>query len=232
MIRFTRMRSASPAVSVAAFLAVWAAPLLALASPAHGTEPATEHEAEHAAGIKWWGDGFLGGPGEDGRTGFLLIILNFVVLLLLLNKILFKNLRSANAEASDAIRLELERATKARAEAEALVIEYETKLSALETEVEEIRAQAKASAEAEYARIVAEAEGQAVKIEKAAIDAGEREAARRRTELENEIVESALARAESAIRSSFGAADQRRLVDAWIDEVSSTEIDTKTGAVN
>lgn len=230
MIRFTSI--------VAAFFAVWAAPLLALASPPHGGEHGGEHGAdaahgaEHAGGIKWWGDGFLGGPGEDGKTGFILIIVNFVVLMLLLNKILFKNLRSSNAEASDAIRLELERATKARSEAEALVKEYETKLSALETEVAEIRSHAKQTAEAEYERIVADAKAQAEKIEKAAVDAGEREAARRRAELENEIVESALARAEAAIRSSFGAADQRRLVDAWVDEVTNTEINTQAGAVN
>ncbi|MCA9685729.1 MAG: VWA domain-containing protein, partial [Myxococcales bacterium] len=48
-----------------------------------------------------------------------------------------------------------------------------------------------------------------------------REAARYRTEIENEIVEQAVARAEAAIRKSFAGADQRRLVDAWVDEVSS-----------
>ncbi len=221
---------------IGAFAAVWLAPALALAAPPHGeehgAEHAGEHAAEHASGIKWLGDGFLGGPGEDGRTGFLLILVNFVVLMLVLNKILFKNLRSSNAEASDAIRLELERATKARAEAESLVKEYETKLSALETEVADIRAAAKVAADAEHERILADARAQAKKIEQAAVRAGEREAARRRAELENEIVESALVRAESAIRSSFGASDQRRLVDAWIDEVSSTKIESSAGAVN
>jgi F0F1-type ATP synthase membrane subunit b/b' len=208
-------------IRFAAFSMVWLAPVLAFASPphadgaaAHGTTP----------GIKWLGDGFLGGPGADGRTGFALILINFVALMWVLNKILFKNLRSSNAEASDAIRLELERATKARSEAEALFREYETKLQALETEVADIRAAAKAAGEAEYNRILAEAREAAEKIEQAAVRAGEREAARRRAELESEIVESALARAESAIRSTFAAGDQRRLVDAWIDEVSKTDI--------
>jgi F0F1-type ATP synthase membrane subunit b/b' len=219
-------------LKVAAFATVWLAPALALASPPHGEEHGTEHAAEPASGIKWLGDGFLGGPGEDGRTGFLLILLNFVVLMLVLNKLLFKNLRSSNAEASDAIRLELERATKARSEAESLVREYEVKLQALETEVEEIRAAAKVAAESEYDRIIADAHEQADKIEQAAVRAGEREALRRRAELENEIVDSALARAEAAIRSSFGATDQRRLVDAWIDEVATTDIKSSAGAVN
>jgi F0F1-type ATP synthase membrane subunit b/b' len=216
------------------FMAVWLAPLLVLASPpkADKAEAGTEHAAEHADGIKWLGDGFLGGPGEDGRTGYLLMLINFVVLMLVLNKLLFKNLRSSNAEASDAIRLELDRATKARSEAESLVKEYETKLSALEVEVDQIRAQAKLTAEAEFERIVADAHLQATKIEEAAVRAGEREALRRRAELENEIVESALARAEAAIRSSFGAPDQRRLVDAWITEVGSTALESRPGRVN
>lgn len=218
--------------SVAAFAAVWLAPVIALASPPHGEEHAAEHGTEHASGIKWLGDGFLGGPGADGKTGYLLLIINFVVLMLVLNKILFKNLRSSNAEASDAIRLELERATKARSEAESLVREYETKLQALETEVADIRTAAKLAAEAEYGAIVADAREQAEKIQQAAIRAGEREAARRRAELENEIVETALARAEAAIRSTFAAGDQRRLVDAWIDEVAKTDIKSQAGTVN
>ena len=224
----TRIRKLS--FAAAAFVAVWAAPLIALASPAaEGGEHGAEHGGEHAVhvgnkGIKWIGDGFLGGPGEDGRTGFLIILINFGALLLILNKILFSNLKKANAEKSDAIRLELERATEARSAADALVKEYEAKLTALEAEIEEIRTAAKSAAEAEHARIVAEANEQAEKIKSAAARAAEREAARLGTQLENEIVDQAMARAEKAIRDSFGGPDQRRLVDAWITEVSSTQI--------
>ena len=228
---------AAISASIAAFAIVWAAPLLALASPeAHGEAGGhgAEHGAEHGAhvgnqGIKWIGDGFLGGPGEDGRTGFLIILINFAALLLVLNKLLFSNLRKANAEKSDAIRLELERATEARNTAEELVKEYETKLSALEVEIGEIRSTAKAQAEAEHARIIAEAHEQAKKIKIAAERAAEREAARQRTQIENEIVDQALARAEEAIRKSFGGSDQRRLVDAWITEVSSAQINQAGG---
>lgn len=209
------------------FLLVWLAPLLVLASPPHGEEHAGP------SGIKGIGDGFLGGPGADGKTGYVIMLVNFVALMLILNKILFKNLRSRNAEVSDAIRLELERATKARSEAEALFREYETKLQALESEVADIRAAAKAAGEAEFDRIVAEAREQAEKIEQAAVRAGEREAARRRAEFEKEIVDSALARAEAAIRSTFAVGDQRRLVDAWIDEVAKTDINKPShGRVN
>jgi F0F1-type ATP synthase membrane subunit b/b' len=215
---------------IAAFVCVWLAPLsLALASPPDHAGDAHATGVGHApegggGGIKWLGDGFLGGPGEDGRTGFLIILINFAVLMLVLNKLLFRNLTRANAEKSDSIRLELERATKARAEAEALVQEYDTKLSALEVEVASIRATAIASAEAERKRIIAAAERAAEGIKQAATRAAEREAARVRAEIEREIATQALDRAETAIRSSFGATDQRRLVDAWIADVSATNM--------
>jgi F0F1-type ATP synthase membrane subunit b/b' len=215
-------------MKIAAFLIVWLAPLAhALASPPadHG---GNAHETEHV-GIKWLGDGFLGGPGEDGRTGFLIILINFAVLMIVLNKLLFRNLARANAEKSDSIRLELERATKARSEAEALVQEYDTKLSALETEVASIRATAVASAEAERKRILAAAERAAEGIKLAATRAAERESARVRAEIEREIATQALDRAEAAIRSSFGATDQRRLIDAWISDVSATKASSMTG---
>lgn len=219
-----------PSLVLGAFVLVWLAPLAqALASPPHGEAAAGEpHVAESGAesgcGLRGIGDGFLGGPGEDGKTGFVLIVLNFVVLMLVLNKLLFRNLRRSNAEKSDVIRLELERATRARTEAEALVEEYEAKLAALETEVAEIRAAAKESAQAEHQRIIAEAHTAADNIKAAAARAAEREAARYRTALEHEIVDQAIARAETAIRASFAPADQRRLVDAWVDEVTSTSI--------
>lgn len=217
-------------LGASAFALVWLTPLgQVLASPEAGHAEAGHaeagHAAEHAGGIKWLGDGFLGGPGADGRTGFLIILINFVVLMLVLEKLLFRNLRRSNAEASDVIRLELERATKARGEAEALVLEYEAKLAALEAEVAEIRAEAKYSAAAEHARILVEAGEQAEKIKLAATRAAEREAARYRVELEREIVDQALGRAETAIRASFGGTDQRRLIDAWVDEVSAARID-------
>jgi F0F1-type ATP synthase membrane subunit b/b' len=218
-------------MKIAAFACVWLAPLsLALASPPDHAGDA--HAPEGGGGIKWLGDGFLGGPGEDGRTGFLIILINFAVLMLVLNKLLFRNLTRANAEKSDSIRLELERATKARAEAEALVQEYDTKLSALEVEVASIRATAIASAEAERKRIIAAAERAAEGIKQAATRAAEREAARVRAEIEREIATQALDRAETAIRSSFGATDQRRLVDAWISDVSATNMSGMSGGAS
>ncbi len=109
--------------------------------------------------------------------------------------------------------------------------EYEAKLSGLDAEIKEIKEVAKQHAAAEHDRILAAAEIEAEAIRAAGVRAGEREAAIRRTELENEIVDQALARAEAAIRSTFGTADQRRLVDAWVSEVSEQQVG-QAGGVN
>lgn len=210
--------------TLAAFALVWLAPLAqALASPPDSPNHGGGHEVEHQ-GIKWLGDGFLGGPGEDGRTGFLIILINFTVLMLLLDRILFRKLRRDNAEKSDRIRLELERATKARTDAEVLMREYETKLTALELEVTSIRAAATASAEAERAHILSEAERAAEEIKRGAMRAAERESAKYRAELEREIATQALDRAEAAIRSTISSVDQKRLLDAWLADVGGSKV--------
>ena len=81
---------------------------------AHG---AGGHGAAHAGGLDYVlsSDFWLHWPSkEDTRTGFVYLCINFAVLMFILNKIMFKNLVSANREKSDHIKLELERASEAR----------------------------------------------------------------------------------------------------------------------
>ncbi|NJL80180.1 MAG: ATP synthase F0 subunit B, partial [Richelia sp. SM2_1_7] len=82
----------------------------------------------------WIGDFELigDGPKDDHKTAFIILLVNFLILLFILNRLLFRNLRSSNAEVSDTIRLELQKATDARAAAEGLVREYEAKLTSLD----------------------------------------------------------------------------------------------------
>ena len=69
----------------------------AVASPA----PA----GEHPHGIKW-----IGFPtDEDPRVGFIFVLINFAILLYLLNRILFRPLMASNAKKSDTIREQLDR---------------------------------------------------------------------------------------------------------------------------
>ena len=211
--------------SALAFALVLAPSLSASASPAP-----TGHGAEHAGGLsvfttqEFW----LNWPSkEDPRTGFVYLLINFAVLMLILNKLLFKNLRSSTAESSDHIKLQLERASEARTKAEGLLGEYKGRLSKLEEEIAEIKAQAAKLAENEGKAIVAEAKEEAEKILRNATEAGEREGVMRQREIEDEVVDRAVQKAEAIIRKSFGDADQRRLIDSYITEVDAVDLNAE-----
>ncbi|MCB9701460.1 MAG: ATP synthase F0 subunit B [Myxococcales bacterium] len=161
---------------------------------------------------------------SDPRIGLVWILINFVVLVLLLNKLIFRNLVQSNAERHDAIKRELEQATEARAKADAVLAEYKSKIDALEGETRSILGSARASAEEDRKQILAEAEAEAAKIVKAANAAAEREAASRRQAIEAEIVGAAIERARELLISRFNDADQRRLVDGYATDLSTTSL--------
>lgn len=217
-------------------------------APAHGDDHGPDgahapqqhgdggHEgAEHAAGGDHAGGHghhntfsdvlWVGGFQTDGKTPVIWLVLNFVVLMFLLERVLFGNLRRRHGEKRANIKGEVERASAARTEAEALMAEYKAKLDKLDGEIDAVLAEARKRADADRARILAEAEKEAEKIRESARAAADREAAARRRTLEREVVEQALAKAESAIRAQFGAADQRRMVDEYVQEVGAARLD-------
>ena len=110
-----------------------ALPSIAFASPEGG------HGGGGLGDIEW----VALQPDDHGRVGFLWVIVNFVVLLIVLNKLLFSKLSAGHKRNREQIKGELERATKARTEAESLMAEYEDKLVKLKSEVEDIREAAK-----------------------------------------------------------------------------------------
>jgi F-type H+-transporting ATPase subunit b len=195
--------------------------------------PAVVFAAPHAAGGEHGGHGGGGcadmewvalQPDEQGRVGFLWVIVNFVVLMLVLNKLLFSKLRAGHARDRERIKGELERATEAREKAEALLDKYKAKLDKLEDEVKEIKDSARTTAEAEKKKILEGAKADAEKIKAGATTAAELESERRRKELEGEIVDRAVEAAEKAIRAQFGAADQRKMVDDYVGEVAQVDL--------
>jgi F-type H+-transporting ATPase subunit b len=218
-------------LSVSAYLLLGSASAWASPEAAHGAEEAAAHGgghgAQHAGGLDYVlsHDFWLHWPSkEDTRTGFLYICINFVVLMFVLNKILFKNLVNANREKSDRIKLDLERASEARTTAEGLVEKFESRLAALSDEITTIKHNAETQARHEGERIVADAKDEAEKIKRAAVEAAEREGVSRQRAIEAEVVERAMAKAEQAIRAGFGDGDQRRLVDAYVSELGEVEL--------
>jgi F-type H+-transporting ATPase subunit b len=205
----TMARSLRRFAAPAAMLAAWCVALPAVAAP-------EAHDA-HDAGIQWISPVF----GNSGKMGLLWILLNFAVLMWLLEKLLFSKLRAKTAAKSDGIKSELDRASAARKAAEGVMTDVRARLAKLDGEVASILDDAKARAEADRARIVAAAEAEAERIKATARASAEREAELRRRQLETEIVESAIARAEVILRGRINAADQSRMVDDFVGQVAT-----------
>lgn len=203
----TRARNFATVVIVS--LAVLAIPQWVLASPA----PA----GDHSEGIVWISPVF----GNNGKMGLLWILINFAVLMYLLEKLLFSKLRARTASKSDAIKSELERASAARKAAEGVMTDVRGRLGKLDAEVASILDEAKARAEADRERIVEAALAEAERIKAAARAGAEREAELRRRELEAEVVESAITRAEALLRGRITAADHGRMVDDFVGQVAT-----------
>ena len=199
---------------IGAALAVYLFPLIAAASPA-----AESHGGEHGGGIVWVSDVF----GNEGKTGLIFILINFGVLLYLLERILFKPLRRRTAEKHDAIKAELDAATKAHAEAKAMVSEYRRRLDGLAEEAKALLAEAREKAEADRQRIIEAAEREAKQIKESAAAAAAREAEALRRQIEAEVVDQAVARAEKIIVESINASDQRRMVDDYVGHLTQVD---------
>jgi F-type H+-transporting ATPase subunit b len=117
----------------------------------------------------------------------------------------------------------LAESARLRDEARRKLDEYSKKIAGVDAEVEQLIAGIRADAEAERARILAEAEVQAATLKR---DAEQRIAAdlqRARRELEREVVAVAIAAAEKLIREKATAADQHKLIDVFITELSSEQ---------
>ena len=136
--------------------------------------------------------------------------LNFVILLLILQRLLYKPFLAKMAERTQAIQKSLDEAQAARAEAARQQEENETRLRAAHAEAASIRAQALNAARAESQRLVETA--------KAQMDADVRRA---RDELRREVADLATAVAEKLVRRSLRDDDHRRIVADAIAKVGN-----------
>ncbi len=222
-------RGRSLAFLTVATLCMWPLQLLAAAPQAeaepgqagHAAEAAAGHAAGHGpdAGIEWVTPIF----GNTGKLGLLWAFINFAVLLWILEKILFKPLRSRTRNKHDAVKSEIDKATEAREQAESVLAEYRARLDGLDAEIEALIADAKAKAEADRVRIVEAARLEAQQITAAAHAAAERETAARRRQLEAEVIDRAVARAEAMIRERINPTDQRSMVDRYVDQLGALD---------
>jgi F-type H+-transporting ATPase subunit b len=147
--------------------------------------------------------------------------INFVILLIILKRLLYKPFLAKMEERTQAIQKSLDEAQSARAEATRQQEENEARLRAAHAEAAAIRAQALKDAAEEQKRLVeaARAESQRlVETAKAQMDADVRRA---REELRRDVADLATAVAEKLVRRSLRDEDHRRIVAEAITKVGN-----------
>jgi F-type H+-transporting ATPase subunit b len=148
-------------------------------------------------------------------------VINFLILLVILQRLFYKPFLAKMGERTQAIQKSLDEAQAARAGATRQQEENETRLRAAHAEAAAIRAQAMKEASEEQKRLVeaARAESQRlVESAKAQMDADVRRA---REELRREVADLATAVAEKLVRRSLRDEDHRRIVAEAITKVGN-----------
>lgn len=169
------------------------------------------------AGIVMLGPGMLWAAEEGGGLinldkSLLVQMVNFLILLLILWRLLYRPLLAKMHERTQAIQRSLEEAQAARAEIARQQEENTARLRQAHAEAASIRERALKDAGEEQKRLVEAARGEAQRLvdsAKAQLDADIRRA---RDDLRREVAELATAVAEKLLRKSLRDEDHRRVV--------------------
>ena len=138
---------------------------------------------------------------------------NFLLLMVLLTKLLYRPLLAKMAERTQAIQKSLDEAQKARAEAQKERDEFAAKMQAAYAEAQTIRAAAIKDAADEQRRLVDAARAEAARLVADARQEMDQDVRRARQELRQEVADLAIAVSERLIKKSLNDADHRRVID-------------------
>lgn len=198
--------------------------LVALAGSAWASPPGADPTAHY----NWTDLGYkdkdvVGQPLEEGgepmSPPFILMLVNFGIVLIILGKVAAPRLGSYVRTRHQTIKEALEESALLREQARAKLDEYTERVKAAEQEVDKMIADIRADAEAEKARILADADAQAAALKRDAESRIAAEIDRARLELEREVVAVAVAAAEKIIREKATGEDQSKLVTTFIEDV-------------
>lgn len=170
------------------------------------------------SGVAWSSSG-----GENGPKGWVATdtykVMNFTVLFVALFFLLRKPVAQALSGRIKGIKDQLDELEVKKKEAEKKLAEYNEKLSLLDKEAEKIVAEYIKQGNEAKARILKEAEDEAVKLEEQAKRNIENEFKQAKSKLQEEISEKALLKAEEILKSKITTEDQDRLVDEYLEKV-------------
>ena len=146
-------------------------------------------------------------------------VMNFTVLAVALVFILRKPLSQALSSRIKVIREQLDDLETQKADAEKQLAEYNDKLAQLEKEAEKIVDDYVRQGNEAKARILKEAEDSAEKLQAQARRNIEHEFEQAKAELQKEIFEKSLVKAEEIIKGKISDEDQDRIVDDYLKKV-------------
>jgi F-type H+-transporting ATPase subunit b len=146
-------------------------------------------------------------------------VMNFAVLAILLFFLLKKPVSQALNARIQGIKEQLEELESKKKAAESQLAEYNEKLATLEGEAETIVAEYVRQGEEAKTRILAEAEKAAEKLEEQAKKNIAHEFQQAKDDLQAEIIDKALTKAEEMIKNKISDDDQVSLVDEYLDKV-------------
>lgn len=163
------------------------------------------------------------GHGEAAPKGWVATdtyrVMNFSVLFIALFLLLKKPVSNALNARIIGIKEQLEDLEAKKAEAEKQLSEYNERLSLLDKEAEGLIAEYIKQGEEAKVRIIEAAESTAEKLEEQAKRHIEHEFDQAREELQAEIMQKALVKAEEIITTKISDEDQDRLVDEYLEKV-------------
>ncbi|MEZ4266122.1 MAG: hypothetical protein R3F39_07070 [Myxococcota bacterium] len=148
-------------------------------------------------------------------------LLDFIILAAVLVYALRGPLATYLSNRRDTILKEMDEATARKADATDRLARYEGALRELDAEVARMREDFERDGQAERERILTETRETIARLRAdAALDAT-REASQMKLDLEREVAERALTRAEAIVRERMNAARQRTLVERFITDLES-----------
>jgi F-type H+-transporting ATPase subunit b len=156
---------------------------------------------------------------EPMSAPFVLMLVNFGLLLIILAKYGWPVAGKLAADRHDQIKTALDEAAKLRDTAKTKLSEYETRVAGLDGEIKKLVDGIRADADADKARILKAAEAQAAQMKR---DADLRIAAEielARAVLTREITAAAASATEKLLRANVTTADQNKLVGNFISNV-------------
>ena len=164
------------------------------------------------------------GGGEEVDTKAQLIdfawrIVNFIILLYILYKLMWKKMKSFFAGRREGIKASLEEAEVVKADAEKKFKEYDEKIKKAEEEIQGISAMIKDQGEEEKKRIIADAERASVKMKEDAKARMEQELKKAKNELRLEASELAVQMAEDILKKKVTKEDHEGMVREYLDRM-------------